>query len=137
MLISKYKSAIDEKEIEFDNKPRKQNKLGIRRQNLKGDVRKVSSEQTSNEFSTLLLPDPRNPDDPPLCAQIGEFIEVELLRPRDVSLLGLLQKPLLHFLPPVGAGFALSPLVSETSSLSGAELLGGIVCGFKSRRDGQ
>lgn len=98
---------------------------------------KVPSKQTSYEFGSLLAPDSRNPNDPPLRTQISEGVKVELLGPRGVPLLGLLEKPLLYFFPPVGTHFALSPLVSELPSLFSSELLGGVVWGVQSRRDGE
>lgn len=108
---------------------------------LKINVRKVPGEATSDEFCSLMTPDPRNPDDPPLGTQLSKVIKVELLGPGLINLLRFLEKPLFHFFSPVIAGFALSSLVSETPSLSGTELflaasvvVGG-AGGFQSRRD--
>lgn len=83
----------------------------------------VPSEQPGDQLSGLLALDSRDSNDPPLRALTSEVVKVELFFPISEFLGGLLQKLLLHLLFPVGAGFALSPLVSELPSLSGSKLL--------------
>ena len=97
-------------------------------------MREVSDEQASDELGGVLASGPGDTDDPPLRAKVGEVVEVELLRPRRVPLLGLLEKPRLNLLSPVLAHLALSPLVPQLPSLSGAQLGGGRLEG---RGDGQ
>lgn len=67
-----------------------------------------------------------DPNNPPLGTQLSEVIEVELINPRGVPLLGLLDEPLLNLLSPIGGAFALSPLVPEPPPLPRCELLLGV-----------
>lgn len=87
----------------------------------------------------LLAGNTRNPDDPPLRAEQSEVVEVELLGPGGVALLGFDEELLLDvFFPVVGAHPALPPLVPQLPPLPRCQLtastLGAGGGGAESRR---
>lgn len=91
---------------------------------LEVDLGEVPDERAGDQIGGLLAPDAGDADDPPLGPRLGEGVEVELLGPGGVPLLGLLDEPLLHFLPPVVGRPALPPLVPELPPLPRRQGLG-------------
>lgn len=105
-----------------------------REAHLELDVGEVPDKRASDQIGGLLAPDAGDADDPPLRPRLGEVIEVELLGPGGELLLGLLDEPLLHFLPPVkGRRPALPPLVPELPPLPSRQGIG--AGGLESRGD--